>query len=331
MCTSAPASGPGALAKAAAAAGVGLGIGVGVLAWRQLSAGEGSSGPSANWASEDVDVPRSTLTARYVFKKCLGKGGFGDVWLAVELATGKRVAVKKMSLENQSRAMVEQEVSALRRCGIHPNVGTLLEVLWVKPDAENRSTEAYLVLELATGGGMFERLVSEGAYTEKLASAMMQQVARAIYHLHSRGIIHRDIKPENIVFETAEPGSGVQVIDFGTAVILEEENAKVVAGGRIGTWSYWAPEMLNRVPYDHAVDMWSLGVLMYILLVGFHPFDPSGTATEEQMLTNMKARCMVHGMVHGAWHGASLPQCLVYMRVNPPHDMVPHCIITQCA
>ena len=311
MCTSAPASGPGTLAKAAAAAGVGIGIGVGVLAWRQLSAGEGSSGPSANWASEDVDVPRSTLTARYEFKKCLGKGGFGDVWLAVELATGKRVAVKKMSLENQSRAMVEQEVSALRRCGIHPNVGTLLEVLWVKPDAENRSTEAYLVLELATGGGMFERLVSEGAYTEKLASAMMQQVARAIYHLHSRGIIHRDIKPENIVFETAEPGSGVQVIDFGTAVILEEENAKVVAGGRIGTWSYWAPEMLNRVPYDHAVDMWSLGVLMYILLVGFHPFDPSGTATEEQMLTNMKARCMVHGIVH----------CIV-------HGMVPHCLVS---
>ena len=133
------------------------------------------------------------------------------------------------------------------------------------------------MLELASGGGMFERLVSEGAYTEKLASAMMQQVARAIYHLHSRGIIHRDIKPENIVFETAEPGSEVQVIDFGTAIILEEKDAKVVAGGRIGTWSYWAPEMLNRVPYDHAVDMWSLGVLMYILLVGFHPFDPSGT------------------------------------------------------
>jgi len=163
---------------------------------------------------------------RYEFKKCLGKGGFGDVWLAIEVATGKKVAVKKMSLENQSRAMVEQEVSALRRCGIHPNVGTLIEVLWVKPDAEDRNTQAYLVMELATGGGMFERLVSEGAYTEKLASAMMQQVARAIYHLHSRGIIHRDIKPENIVFETAEPGSEVQVIDFGTAVILRRRTQR---------------------------------------------------------------------------------------------------------
>ena len=247
LCTAAPQAGRSALSKAAAAAGVGLGIGCGVLAWRQLAAGEASgsgsgsgSAPSSSstWATQDLEVPRSALTARYEFKKCLGKGGFGDVWLAVEVATGKKVAVKKMSLENQSRAMVEQEVGALRRCGNHPNVGKLIEVLWVKPDAEHQCTEAYLVLELASGGGMFERLVSEGAYTEKLASAMMQQVARAIYHLHSRGIIHRDIKPENIVFETAEPGSEVQVIDFGTAIILEEKDAKVVAGGRIGTWSY---------------------------------------------------------------------------------------------
>ena len=237
LCTAAPQAGRSALSRAAAAAGVGLGIGCGVLAWRQLAAGEASgsgsgsgSAPSSSstWATQDLEVPRSALTARYEFKKCLGKGGFGDVWLAVEVATGKKVAVKKMSLENQSRAMVEQEVGALRRCGNHPNVGKLIEVLWVKPDAEHqcterpltlalalaltltltltlalsrtprigapepsrrclpslrpnptpnpnltltptptltRCTEAYLVLELASGGGMFERLVSEGAYT----------------------------------------------------------------------------------------------------------------------------------------------------------------------
>ena len=141
LCTAAPQAGRSALSKAAAAAGVGLGIGCGVLAWRQLAAGEASgsgsgSAPSSSstWATQDLEVPRSALTARYEFKKCLGKGGFGDVWLAVEVATGKKVAVKKMSLENQSRAMVEQEVGALRRCGNHPNVGRLIEVLWVKPN-----------------------------------------------------------------------------------------------------------------------------------------------------------------------------------------------------
>ena len=105
----------------------------------------------------------------------------------------------------------------------------------------------------------------------------------------SRGILHRDIKPENVVFESDDHSSMiVKLIDFGTAVALEERGAKVSSGGRIGTWSYWAPEQLNQQPYDFAVDMWSLGILLYILLVGFHPFDPNGDGTEQQILENMK-------------------------------------------
>lgn len=86
----------------------------------------------------------------------------------------------------------------------------------------------------------------------------------ALYHLHSRGIVHRDIKPENVVFADEASAGGargsgeephaVKLIDFGTAVALEEEGAKIRSGGRIGTWSYWAPEQLNNQPYDFAVD-----------------------------------------------------------------------------
>jgi serine/threonine protein kinase len=79
---------------------------------------------------------------------------------------------------------------------------------------------------------------------------------------------------------------GVKLIDFGTALALEQEGEQVRSGGRIGTWSYWAPEQLNNEPYDFAVDMWSLGVLLYILLVGFHPFDPMGDGTEQQVTTD---------------------------------------------
>ena len=106
---------------------------------------------------------------------------------------------------------------------------------------------------------------------------------------------------------------GVKLIDFGTALALEQEgeqvrsggrigtwsywactcsprrsrlSPQVRSGGRIGTWSYWAPEQLNNEPYDFAVDMWSLGVLLYILLVGFHPFDPMGDGTEQQVTTD---------------------------------------------
>lgn len=91
------------------------------------------------------------------------------------------------------------------------------------------------------------------------------------------------------VYLLKEADAAVKLIDFGTAVVLEEEGAKIKGGGRIGTWSYWAPEQLAQEPYDFAVDMWSLGVLMYILLVGYHPFDPEGEASEQEVLANMKA------------------------------------------
>jgi len=238
---------------------------------------------------EDVELSRAQLHRLYHFEKRLGKGGFGDVWLATDTRTGRLVAIKLLSLERLPRSMVEQEVVAMRRCGRHPNVVELLAVVWITPDNSNSFGEAALVMELAAGGGLFERLVSEGAYTEQLASKIIRQVARAIYHLHSRGIVHRDIKPENVVMESLERDSAVKLIDFGTAIALEEEAEMVTGGGRIGTWSYWAPEQLNQQPYDFAVDMWSLGVVLYILLVGFHPFDPEGEASEQQILSNMKA------------------------------------------
>ena len=102
--------------------------------------------------------------------------------------------------------MVEQEITAMRRCGQHPNVVALLDVVWVQPDNINPYGEAVLVMELAAGGGLFERLVEEGAYSEEYAAKITRQIAVALYHLHSRGIVHRDIKPENVVFESKEKG-----------------------------------------------------------------------------------------------------------------------------
>ena len=322
-------SGPSSLVKAGAAFGAAVGLGFGV--WRMQGGGTGGvsgggsgSASTSDWASEDIEVPRSTLEARYAFKKKLGKGGFGDVWLAVDVRTGRNVAVKVLSLEMQPRSMVEQEVSAMRRCGRHPNVVQLLEVVWVKPDEHNAFGEAYLVMELAAGGGLFERLVSEGG-VHGAASAIMQQAARAVYHLHSRGILHRDIKPENVVVAllhappapaarswkgcmrrarasheprasprltvralccavaTSDADSSVQLIDFYTAVVLEDEHAKVRTrrivrprAARLLSFAHppathptphrcaraaesargrtWAPEMLQQ-PHNHAVDM----------------------------------------------------------------------------
>ena len=283
------ASRSGTAAAAAALAVVGGG---GYLLQQSLGGGRQSDRRDAasGWRPEEADaVPRARLRSRYNFKKSLGKGGFGEVWLAVDKSSGKPVAIKVLSLQHLPRGEIEKEIKAMRRCGKHPNVVALLDVVWVSPDGTNPHGEAALVMELAAGGGLFERLVEQGAYSEEYAAKILRQIAVALYHLHSRGIVHRDIKPENVVFESDDATDNhVKLIDFGTALALEEEGAKVRSGGRIGTWSYWAPEQLNNEPYDFAVDMWSLGVLLYILLVGFHPFDPNGDGTEKQILANMR-------------------------------------------
>jgi serine/threonine protein kinase len=238
---------------------------VGAYLWRHW--GGNSDDPFV----EPNEVPRAHFDKKYELKRSLGKGGFGEVWLAVERSSGREVAVKVLPLKVLPRSFVEQEVNALRRVGRHPNVVELLDVFWIKPDRERPFGEACLVMELAGGGGLFERLVEEGAYSEEYAAKILRQIAVALYHLHSRGIVHRDIKPENVVFASGDSGSSasvVKLIDFGTAVALEGKGEKVSSGGRIGTWSYWAPEQMNKQPYDFAVDMWSLGVLAYILLVG---------------------------------------------------------------
>ena len=102
-------------------------------------------------SGDDVEMSRAQLSARYDFKKRLGKGGFGDVWLCIDRTTKREVAVKVLSLEHLPRAMVEQEVLALRKCGRHPNVVELLEVVYVKPDADNPWGEVNLVMEVAAG------------------------------------------------------------------------------------------------------------------------------------------------------------------------------------
>ena len=188
-------------------AGVALGVAGGGswLAYQQYQVRAVPSSSSSR--PEDMgEVPRSHLVRRYTLEKSLGKGGFGEVWLATDRRTGQKVAVKVLSLKHLPRTMVEQEITAMRRCGRHPNVVALLDVVWVEPDSTNPYGEAALVMDLAAGGGLFERLVEEGAYSEEYAATIIRQIAVALYHLHSRGIVHRDIKPENVVFESEESG-----------------------------------------------------------------------------------------------------------------------------
>ena len=229
------------------------------------------------------DASRAEVEALYEFKSCLASGGTGAVWRAVDRKTGEAVAIKVIDKKKLNQPLFNMEVYAMQRCSGHPHIVQLLAAFDVPPHEAQPNGEYHLVMELAEGGELFERLLKHGAYTELVASELTRQIASAVYHMHSCGVVHRDLKPENLVLMKNDSDTPhIKLIDFGTAVILEE-GEQVFADGKVGTWTYWAPEQVDRgVPYDSAVDMWSLGVVLFIMLSGRHPFERAGAPPGDQ-------------------------------------------------
>merc|ERR1712141_411418 len=126
----------------------------------------------------------------------------------------------------------------------------------------------YLVMELVTGGELFDRIVEKGSYTEKDAADLIKQVLSAVAYMHSSGVVHRDLKPENLLYHSPDEDSKIMISDFGLSK-MEESGIMATA---CGTPGYVAPEVLAQKPYGKAVDVWSIGVISYILLCGYPPF-----------------------------------------------------------
>jgi len=145
----------------------------------------------------------------------------------------------------------------------HPHCVTLYEMFETKP-------KLFMVMELLTGGELFDRIVAKGSYSEKEASAVIKSVASAIQYLHGIGIVHRDLKPENLIYLSKDDDSPIKITDFGLAKFRANQNVDMHTA--CGTPGYVAPEVLKGETYTKAVDMWSLGVILYILLCGFPPF-----------------------------------------------------------
>uniref|UniRef100_A0A8C9G359 Protein kinase domain-containing protein n=1 Tax=Pavo cristatus TaxID=9049 RepID=A0A8C9G359_PAVCR len=130
-------------------------------------------------------------------------------------------------------------------------------------------TDISLVLELVTGGELFDRIVEKGYYSERDAADAVKQILEAVAYLHANGIVHRDLKPENLLYATPAPDAPLKIADFGLSKIVEDQvTMKTVCG----TPGYCAPEILRGCAYGPEVDMWSLGIITYILLCGFEPF-----------------------------------------------------------
>lgn len=143
----------------------------------------------------------------------------------------------------------------------HPNVVKLY-------DMYQSPKKVYMVLELLTGGELFDRIVSKGNYSEQQAAEVMRDLCKALKYLHGKNIVHRDLKPENILYSSPRDDATIKITDFGLAKASNVNNMSTACG----TPGYVAPEVLKSKEYGPAVDVWSAGVILYILLCGFPPF-----------------------------------------------------------
>ena len=163
------------------------------FAWQQRQA---ESLGSTKKGKEEVTL------GNYSIGKTLGEGAFAVVKLCTSLATGEKYALKLVDKAKTNAEMLGREVSLLRAAGIHRYIVSLVDSL--------ETPKAWgLVLELVTGGEVFDRICDYGVYSERDAARVIRDAAEALQHLHQRGIVHRDLKPENLLLVTPEPGSAI--------------------------------------------------------------------------------------------------------------------------
>uniref|UniRef100_A0AAZ3P870 Protein kinase domain-containing protein n=1 Tax=Oncorhynchus tshawytscha TaxID=74940 RepID=A0AAZ3P870_ONCTS len=230
----------------------------------------GESG-KGTWKKQVDDIKKI-----FELKEILGTGAFSEVVLAQERSTGKMFAVKcipKKALKGKESS-IENEITVLRKIK-HENIVAL-------EDIYESSNHLYLIMQLVSGGELFDRIVEKGFYTEKDASTLIRQVLDAVDYLHKLGIVHRDLKPENLLYFNPQDESKIMISDFG---LSKMEGSGDVMSTACGTPGYVAPEVLAQKPYSKAVDCWSIGVIAYILLCGYPPFyDENDSKLFEQIL-----------------------------------------------
>ncbi|XP_048384309.1 calcium/calmodulin-dependent protein kinase type IV-like isoform X1 [Stegostoma tigrinum] len=208
----------------------------------------------------DVSNKESALEDYYEIETELGRGATSVVYQCRQKGTEKPFAVKVLK-KTIDKKIVRTEIGVLLRLS-HPNIIRLKEIF-------ETLTEINLVLELVTGGELFDRIVENGYYSEKDAANAVNQILEAVAYLHENGIVHRDLKPENLLYASPSPDALLKIADFGLSKITEDQ---VTMKTICGTPGYCAPEILRGCAYGPEVDMWSVGVITYILLCGFEPF-----------------------------------------------------------
>jgi serine/threonine-protein kinase len=209
------------------------------------------------------------IDGRWVICGFLGEGGMARVYLAEDVTTRARVAVKILGREHAgdrvTRERFLREIDVAAEIG-HPNIAKVLDA------GHRQDGSPFLVIELLVGESLGERLRRERTVSETFALTVSRQVASALTAAHGAGIIHRDVKPDN-VFLTDDPSGEprVKIMDFGMAKLREGPATQV--GLTLGTLPYMAPEQALADPLDGRTDVYALGVMLFRMLTGKLPFD----------------------------------------------------------
>ncbi|KAK4780471.1 hypothetical protein SAY87_016577 [Trapa incisa] len=224
------------------------------------------------------------LTRRYELGRLLGQGTFAKVYFGRSLVANNAVAIKLIDKGKVSNVgLVEQikrEISVMR-IARHPNIVQLYEVMATK-------SKIYFVMEYAKGGELFDK-VAKGRLKEDIARKYFTQLMDAVDFFHSRGVYHRDIKPENLLLDENE---NLKVSDFGLSALAESKHQDGLLHTICGTPAYVAPEVINRKGYDGAkADIWSCGVVLFVLLAGYLPFHDSNLMAMYRKIGRAEFKC----------------------------------------
>ncbi|KAJ1264289.1 hypothetical protein BS78_09G252000 [Paspalum vaginatum] len=221
--------------------------------------------PAAPGVGRVLGRPMEDVRAAYTFGRELGRGQFGVTYLATHKPTGRRYACKSIAARKLAHRDdvddVRREVQIMHHLTGHRNIVEL------RGAYEDRHS-VNLVMELCEGGELFDRIIARGHYSERAAAALCREIVSVVHSCHSMGVMHRDLKPENFLFLNKTEDSPLKATDFGLSVFFKPgEQFKDL----VGSAYYVAPEVLKR-RYGAEADIWSAGVILYILLSGVPPF-----------------------------------------------------------
>lgn len=208
------------------------------------------------------------LMQRYEVGKILGQGTFAKVYHARNILTSQSVAIKVIDKDKIFKVglmeQIKREISVMKLVR-HPNIVQLYEVMATK-------SKIYFVLEYVKGGELFNKIV-KGKLREDAGRKYFQQLVSAVDFCHSRGVYHRDLKPENLL---VDENGNLKISDFGLSALAESRRQDGLLHTTCGTPAYVAPEVISRKGYDGAkVDTWSCGVILFVLMAGYLPFQDS--------------------------------------------------------